>query len=154
MDERLAANRPNWDERTGIHLRSRFYDVEGWLQTAPGPPTREIVALGDVSGQRLLHLQRHFGLDSLAWARVCAWVTGLDFLPAAIDEARTIAERAGLAQRAAFVCADVYDAVEVLGHATFDLGALCCCPAWTAGRSKLAAWSRRASASTSMTVTR
>jgi SAM-dependent methyltransferase len=60
-------------------------------------------------------------------------VTGLDFSAAAIDAARALARRAGLAARAGFVCADVYDAVEALGHATFDvvyvsLGALCWLP--------------------------
>lgn len=131
--EHLAANRINWDERTDIHLRSRFYDVEGWLRRAPGPPAREVEMLGDVAGLKLLHLQCHFGLDTLAWARAGAMVTGLDFSSAAIDAARSIAHRAALADRAAFVCANVYDAVEALDHATFDvvyvsLGALCWLP--------------------------
>lgn len=121
MDERSAANRANWDDRTAIHLRSRFYDVEGWLRDERGPPRREREALGDVSGLRLLHLQCHFGLDTLAWARAGAQVTGLDFSSSAIDAARDIAQRAGLADRATFVCADVHDAVEILGHATFDV---------------------------------
>lgn len=121
MDERLAANRANWDDRTSIHLESSFYDVEGWLRDERGPPEREIEALGDVAGLRLLHLQCHFGLDTLAWARAGAWVTGLDFSPAAIDAAREVSARAGLRDRAEFVCADVYDAVDVLGGATFDV---------------------------------
>jgi SAM-dependent methyltransferase len=133
MDERIAENRENWNERTAIHLASRFYDVEGWLRDAPGPRAWEAAAVGDVAGQRLLHLQCHFGLDTLAWARAGAQVTGLDFSPAAIEAARDIAARAGLASRSTFVCADVYDAVEVLGHASYDvvyvsLGALCWLP--------------------------
>lgn len=132
MDERLKANRENWDERAAIHLRSRFYDVDGWLRANRGPAPHEIELLGDASGLRLLHLQCHFGLDTLSWARAGAAVTGLDFSPAAIDAARELAERAGLADRAIFVCADVYDAAEVLGT-TFDivyvsLGALCWLP--------------------------
>jgi SAM-dependent methyltransferase len=133
MDERLAANRANWDDRTAIHVASRFYDVGAWLRDGRGPRPREVEALGDVSGLRLLHLQCHFGLDTLQWARAGAEVTGLDFSPAAIDAARDIARRAGLDDRATFVCADVYDAVEVLEHRTFDvvyvsLGALCWLP--------------------------
>lgn len=128
-----AANRANWDERTAIHLRSRFYDVEQWLRDRPGPPRRETEALGEVTGLHLLHLQCHFGLDTLAWARAGAHVTGLDFARSAVAAARDIAERAGLSERAKFVCADVYDAVEALGHAQFDivyvsLGALCWLP--------------------------
>lgn len=133
MDEHLAQNRANWDDRTGIHLGSKFYDVERWLREQPGPRAREIAALGDVSGLRLLHLQCHFGLDTMQWARAGAVVTGLDFSPAAIEAARDIALRAGLANRAEFVCSDVYGATSALGDATFDvvyvsLGALCWLP--------------------------
>ena len=69
----------------------------------------------------------------MAWARAGAEVTGVDFSPGAIDAARDVARRAGLDDRATFVCADVYDAVEALEHRTFDvvyvsLGALCWLP--------------------------
>jgi SAM-dependent methyltransferase len=132
-DDYLASNQANWDDRTQIHLASRFYDVEGWLRDGRGPRQREIEALGDVRGLRLLHLQCHFGLDTLAWARAGAQVTGLDFSPAAIEAARDIAGRSGLAERAEFVCADVFEAAAALEHTTFDivyvsLGALCWLP--------------------------
>jgi len=140
MDERLAANLANWNDRTEIHLGSEFYDVEGWLRGERGPRSYELEALGDVAGLRLLHLQCHFGLDTLTWARAGAHVTGLDFSAAAIDAARDLARRAGLADRAEFVCADVHDAARALDHATFDvvyvsLGALNWLPkveAWAA----------------------
>ena len=133
MDERLATNRENWNDRTAVHLDSAFYDVEGWLRDRRQPRAREVEALGDVTGLRLLHLQCHFGLDTLAWARAGAHVTGLDFSPTAIDAARDIARRAGLSDRAEFVCSDVYDATSALEHTTFDivyvsLGALCWLP--------------------------
>ena len=72
VDERLEANRASWDERTAVHLESRFYDVEGWLRDRRGPRPRELEALGDVSGLKLLHLQCHFGLDTLSLARMGA----------------------------------------------------------------------------------
>jgi SAM-dependent methyltransferase len=133
MDPRVAQNRENWDDRTEIHLGSEFYDVERWLREQPGPRAREISALGDVSGLSLLHLQCHFGLDTLQWARAGATVAGLDFSPVAIEAARDIARRAGLADRSEFVCSDVYDATNALGARTFDvvyvsLGALCWLP--------------------------
>jgi SAM-dependent methyltransferase len=133
VDERLEANRANWDDRTAIHLESRFYDVEGWLRDERGPRPEEIAALGDVTGLQLLHLQCHIGLDTLAWARAGALVTGLDFSPAAIASARDIADRAGLADRATFVCADVLAAADTLASARFDvvyvsMGALCWLP--------------------------
>src|ERR1700704_956473 len=103
--EELAANRCNWDERVDIHVASRFYDVEGWLRTRPGPRPRELEVLGDVSGMDLVHLQCHFGLDTLAWARIGARVTGLDFSSEAVAAAREIAGRAGVAGRPGVECA-------------------------------------------------
>jgi SAM-dependent methyltransferase len=132
-DDWLAANRANWDDRTPIHLESAFYDVEGWLAAGTRSHPWEADALGDVTGLRLVHLQCHFGKDTLDWARAGALVTGLDFSPAAITAARHLADRAGLADRARFVCADVLHAAEALDHETFDvvyvsLGALCWLP--------------------------
>jgi SAM-dependent methyltransferase len=133
MDDNLAANRANWDDRTAVHLESSFYDVEGWLRDPRPPRSYEIDALGDVRGLRLVHLQCHFSLDTLEWAREGAQVTGLDFSPVAIAAANDLAARAGLSDRATFVCADVYDATDALDGATFDvvfvsLGALCWLP--------------------------
>lgn len=140
MEPRLEANLVNWNSRVRVHAESRFYDVEGWLLRAPGPPSREIEALGDLEGKTLVHLQCHFGMDTMQWARAGATVTGLDFSPAAIDEAISLAERAGLSERASFVCANVYDAPQALSGKRFDvvcvsLGALCWLPdvaAWGA----------------------
>jgi SAM-dependent methyltransferase len=121
MEPRLDANRANWNERVVIHAQSRFYDVEGWLRDAPGPPLRELDAIGDAAGKTLLQLQCHFGMDTLRWARAGATVTGLDFSPAAIDEATALALRAGLSDHATFVCANAYDAPRVLSGQRFDV---------------------------------
>jgi SAM-dependent methyltransferase len=133
MESRLDANRANWNERVAIHRTSRFYDVEGWLRDAPGPPSREVEAIGDVKEKTLLHLQCHFGMDTLRWARAGATVTGLDYSSAAIKEAVSLADRAGLSDRASFVCANVYDAPRALSGQRFDviyvsLGSLCWLP--------------------------
>ena len=133
MDPRLEANRANWDERVAVHTQSRFYDVEGWLANGSGPRGEELDALGDPTDLSLVHLQCHFGQDTLGWARAGATVTGVDFSTAAIDAARTLADRAGLADRSTFVCSNVYDAPEALACERFDivyvsLGALCWLP--------------------------
>jgi SAM-dependent methyltransferase len=133
MEPRLESNLKNWNSRVEVHAKSRFYDVEGWLHNAPGPPPREVEALGDLEGKTLVHLQCHFGMDTLSWARAGANVTGLDFSTAAIDEANSLAERAGLSEHASFVCANVYDASEALQRKRFDvvyvsLGSLCWLP--------------------------
>jgi SAM-dependent methyltransferase len=132
-EEAFALNRASWDERVPVHVASAFYDVEGWVTEGRGPRPGDAAALGDVAGLDLVHLQCHFGLDTLAWARVGARVTGLDFSESAIEQAGVLAQRAGLEDRATFVCANVYDAVDALGAKTFDvvyvsLGALCWLP--------------------------
>jgi len=121
VDRRLEANRKNWDDRVSIHTRSTFYDVEGWLGDAPGPPNEERELLGDVRGKSLVQLQCHFGQETLQWARAGAVVTGVDFSPAAIAAAQALATRAGLADRSSFVCANVYDAVQALPGQEFDI---------------------------------
>lgn len=121
MDPRLEANRANWDSRVPIHAQSRFYNVDGWLKSGLGPPDREVAALGDVRGKTLVHLQCHFGMDTLRWARAGARVTGLDFSPVAIDEAASLAQRAGLSDLSTFICANVYDADHALSGQRFDI---------------------------------
>ena len=69
-------------------------------------------------GTTLLHLQCHFGLDTLSWARLGADVVGLDLSDEAIALARELADEVGLSARAEFVCADLYDADAHLGDAS------------------------------------
>ncbi len=133
MDPRLVSNRRNWDSRVAVHANSRFYGVAGWLHNELGPPSREIEALGDLEGKTLVHLQCHFGMDTLSWARAGAIVTGVDFSRRAINEATSLAERAGLSDHSSFVYANVYDAARVLREQRFDvvyvsLGSLCWLP--------------------------
>jgi SAM-dependent methyltransferase len=146
-DDRLRANRRNWDERVPIHMASRFYDVERWLEARPGPRQREREALGDASGLDLVHLQCHFGLDTLAWADAGARVTGVDFSEEAVGAARDLAARSGLEDRSTFVCANVYDAAETLSPRTFDivyvsLGALVWLPSVSRWADQVAALAR------------
>jgi SAM-dependent methyltransferase len=117
--EWFEANRANWDERVPIHVASTFYDVAGFLEGRNSLQPFERDEVGDVSGLRLLHLQCHFGMDTLSWARLGAHVTGLDFSEPAIDQARGLAAQAGIEAR--FVCANVYDAGDVLAGEQFDL---------------------------------
>ena len=132
----LVANRHWWNSTVPVHVASDFYDVAGWLAEGRGPRAREAAVLGDVGGLDLVHLQCHFGKDTLGWARAGARVCGLDFSDAAIAAAQDLARRAGVADRAEFVCAPVVDAVALLGAARFDvvyvsLGALWWLPSVT-----------------------
>jgi hypothetical protein len=89
-DEFCAANRRNWDERVAIHRRDTtgFYAVERFLAGEKRLHAIDSGELGEIAGKRLMHLQCHFGLDTLILAREGAVATGLDFSPAAIAELR------------------------------------------------------------------
>jgi SAM-dependent methyltransferase len=115
-------NRANWDERVPIHVRAKSYDL-GPLRAGHGQlHAIEEAELGPVSGQRVLHLQCHFGRDSLTLAQRGANVVGLDFSEPAIAAARQLATELGLDGRARFVAADVYDApAAILDAHAFDL---------------------------------
>ena len=115
----LEANRRHWDEMVPIHVASAFYDVAAFKAGAPRLKTVEREELGDVRGRTLLHLQCHFGVDTIAWARDAgAIVTGADFSPSAIEAARRLA--AEMAIDARFVCSDVLSLPEVLDQ-RFDV---------------------------------
>jgi SAM-dependent methyltransferase len=107
MDEHRRANRALWNNWTALHARSSYYDVEGVKAGKSTLTSIEIDELGDVVGKSLLHLQCHFGLDTLSWARRGAEVTGVDFSEQAIELARSLAGELGLPAR--FVHSDVYD---------------------------------------------
>jgi SAM-dependent methyltransferase len=118
-DEHRELNRTWWDERVPIHTASDFYDVEAFQAGAGTLRPFELEEVGEVAGKRLLHLQCHFGLDTLSWARRGASVVGLDFSEPAIEAANALAGETGLDGR--FVRADLYDAVEALGGERFDI---------------------------------
>ncbi|WP_299539130.1 bifunctional 2-polyprenyl-6-hydroxyphenol methylase/3-demethylubiquinol 3-O-methyltransferase UbiG [uncultured Streptomyces sp.] len=104
---RRRVNEHAWDLRTGVHLDSSFYDVPSVRAGRCTLGERELSQAGDVTGARLLHLQCHFGLDTISWARRGALATGVDFSRTAVAEARSLA--AELSVPAEFHRADVQD---------------------------------------------
>ncbi len=119
MDERFEPNRAWWDERVAGHVASDFYDVERFRKGGSTLRPFELEEVGDVAGKRLVHLQCHFGLDSMSWARAGASVVGLDFSAPAVEAGAALADELGL--DASFVQADVHDAVSALGGERFDV---------------------------------
>jgi hypothetical protein len=117
--EWFALNRASWNARTPVHLRSRFYALEAFKAGQSSLRSIELEQVGDVRGRSLLHLQCHFGQDTLSWARLGARVTGMDLSEVAIAEARALATE--LAIPARFVEGNVYDAPALLGGERFDI---------------------------------
>ena len=107
----VRANRDLWNAVTPHHVTSRFYDVEGFkagrARRRTGLDELEVALVGDVRGKTLLHLQCHFGIDTICWAQRGATVTGVDFASEAIQAARRLAAEMGVP--ATFVESDVYD---------------------------------------------
>ncbi|MCB0653913.1 MAG: class I SAM-dependent methyltransferase [Saprospiraceae bacterium] len=103
----LKKNKDSWNKRTEVHLESEFYNNKAFLEGAN--PLDDIVLniLGDIKGKTVLHLQCHFGQDTLQMARMGAKTTGVDLSDKAIEAARKFNEQLGLDSR--FICCDVYD---------------------------------------------
>jgi SAM-dependent methyltransferase len=123
VDDWLTTNRAHWDERVALHVASPFYDVEGFKAGKPQLLPFEVDELGPLDGLAVVHLQCHFGLDTLDMARLhpTVTVTGLDFSVPAIEAANRLAEQVRLADRSRFVVGEVYRAAEALGGRTFDV---------------------------------
>lgn len=102
----IEINRIGWDRRVKTHFESTFYDVEGFLCGKTSLREIELAELVDVAGRSMLHLQCHFGLDTLSWTRMGARCTGVDISPVAIEQAKSLAQKVGLDTR--FVCSDIY----------------------------------------------
>lgn len=114
----LEINKECWNKKTDVHLNSSFYDVEGFVKGKSSLNEIELNLLGDIKGKSILHLQCHFGQDTLSLARMGATVTGVDFSDKAITAARSLAERIGV--EAHFIESDIYSLADHLDE-KFDL---------------------------------
>jgi SAM-dependent methyltransferase len=136
-----ALNCANWDERVAVHLGPRGYDITALREGRARLNAIEEAELPPVAGQRILHLQCHFGRDTLILAQRGATMVGLDFSGPAIATAQSLAAELGLSDRARFVQADLYNAMAAIPEAAaFDAvfvtwGALCWLP-------DIAGWAR------------
>lgn len=112
MNQYLDTNRKWWDERVPGHARSPFYDLKRFKDGELSLMPLEQRELGDVKDKSLLHLQCHFGLDTLSWARLGARATGVDFSEAAVDLARSLSQELGI--DADFVRSNIYGLRDIL----------------------------------------
>jgi SAM-dependent methyltransferase len=123
-EREIADNRKLWDAWTAIHTVGSFYDVQRFRDDPSDVRIQdwERREIGDIAGKSLLHLQCHFGLDTLSWARLGAReVTGVDFSQPAIEFAKELASEVGLADRSRFLVSDIYELPGSLEGETFDV---------------------------------
>ncbi len=114
----LEINKESWNQKTEIHVKSKFYDMKGFLAGKNSLKDIELGLLGDIRGKTVLHLQCHFGQDTISLSRMGAEVTGVDFSDKAIEKAEQLAEETG--ENAEFICCDIYDLPKYLDR-KFDI---------------------------------
>ena len=101
------ANKASWNKRTVVHKDSDFYELDAFKKGKSSLHKIEIEEVGDVTGKSLLHLQCHFGMDTMSWARAGADCVGVDFSEEAIHLAKEINEELQL--NTEFICANIFD---------------------------------------------
>lgn len=105
--EYFSTNKATWNTKVSIHASSEFYDIKSFKEGKSSLAKFELDALGDVSGKSLLHLQCHFGQDTLSWSRMGAVCTGIDISDKGIHLAKELAKELKL--EANFYCCNVLD---------------------------------------------
>lgn len=102
-----SVNRASWNNRLEAHYISDFYDVKGFIQGKSSLNSIELELLGDIKGKSILHLQCHFGQDTISLARLGAQPTGVDLADQAIAKAEMLARECQ--EEVNFICCDLYD---------------------------------------------
>jgi ubiquinone/menaquinone biosynthesis C-methylase UbiE len=103
----IEINRESWNRKTEIHIKSDFYNHADFIKGGISLNDIELNLLGDIKGKSVLHLQCHFGQDTISLSRLGAEVTGVDLSDKAIEIARKITEETNA--NATFICGDIYD---------------------------------------------
>ncbi|PQB03755.1 class I SAM-dependent methyltransferase [Aureitalea marina] len=116
--EKFQVNKATWNQKVDVHARSEFYDLESFRKGRSSLNRYELNALGDVAGKSLLHLQCHFGQDTMSWSRMGANCVGVDISDKAIELAEELSRELNLDAR--FVCCNVLDTRKHLQE-QFDL---------------------------------
>ncbi len=111
-------NKDSWNKRTALHFTSEFYAVKEFIKGGSSLNSIELDLLGDLTDKKVLHLQCHFGQDTISLERLGATVTGVDLSNAAIDKATELAQKTN--SNARFICCDLYDLPQHLDE-QFDL---------------------------------
>ena len=107
LNKYFEVNKATWNEKVKVHAKSDMYDLEAFKKGKSSLMHYELDALGDLKGKSLLHLQCHFGQDTLSWSRLGAKCVGVDLSNEGIKLAQKLNEELNL--DAEFVCCNVLD---------------------------------------------
>lgn len=114
----FATNKDTWNLKVKAHAESDMYNMAAFRKGKSSLMVYEREALGDVSGKSLLHLQCHFGQDTLSWSRLGAKSVGVDLSDEGIKLAKELNSELDL--DAEFVCCNVLDTAQYI-KAQFDI---------------------------------
>lgn len=114
----FETNKSLWNQKTLVHVKSEFYDIKSFKTGKSSLNTTEINELGNINGKNLLHLQCHFGMDTLSLAKHGAITTGVDLSDEAIKQAKTLSNELNISSN--FICCNIYDLKSHL-NSTFDV---------------------------------
>lgn len=114
----LEINKNSWNKKVDIHYNSEFYDNDAFISGQSSLNDIELTLLGDINGKSVLHLQCHFGQDTISLSRLGAQVTGVDLSDKAIAKANELASLTESTVK--FICCDIYDLPDHLDE-TFDI---------------------------------
>jgi ubiquinone/menaquinone biosynthesis C-methylase UbiE len=114
----IEINKQSWNNRVEAHLKSKFYNLEEFIKGNSSLNEIELQLLGNINGQSILHLQCHFGQDTISLARLGANVTGIDLSDKAIEAAKLLAKKMSVETH--FICCNIYD-LEIFLDKQFDI---------------------------------
>ena len=117
-DNYIEINRQSWNSRLESHLKSEFYNLDGFLKGETSLNEIELNLLGNIKGKKILHLQCHFGQDTISLSRLGANVTGIDLSDKAIESAIELSKKTNT--NTTFICSNIYDLPKVLEE-QFDI---------------------------------
>ncbi len=117
-EDYIKVNKDSWNKRAEVHYDSEFYDNKSFIKGRSSLNEIELEILGDLTGKKILHLQCHFGQDTISLQKMGAEVTGVDFSEVAIQKAEGLAIETN--STAKFICCDVYTLPEILDE-EFDM---------------------------------
>ncbi len=103
----ISINKNSWNKKTPHHLVSDFYDVPAFVEGKNSLKDIELTLLGDIKGKSILHLQCHFGQDSISLSRLGAHVTGVDLSDESIKAAKELAKNCNASCE--FICCNIYE---------------------------------------------
>jgi SAM-dependent methyltransferase len=114
----VEINKQSWNGRVDAHIKSEFYGVEEFIKGKTSLQEIELNLLGDIKNKSILHLQCHFGQDTISLSRMGAKATGIDLSDKAIESAKDL--NATTKTDASFICCNVYDLPQHLNE-EFDI---------------------------------